>query len=287
MLIEVWTYITYNCSEHAELLHKSLEYFKSGKHELRYRAIESIGCDYWPKQWKHVEKTSDYNNTSVTHAVAMHCALTYIQKSEEVKFVIFIDADMCVLMQDWDDIVIKNLCKFEAWGCGYPVCGYKNYHYQGFPSPHFFCFHTGVMDKVRFNFMPLPLEYEGNKNAVRIRFSSSKEASIYGKKEMDRIKCDTGWLTPKLFKDAKLKYSALDMLFSGDKLAKLPWKDKEQNRQAVNYWRTYMNEWLYNGKLFATHKKNTKRGTLQEDNIAKVWKQRVDLYTQKEFGMVL
>ncbi len=286
-MIEVWTYITYNCSEHAELLHKSMEHFKSGKNEIRYKAIESIGCDYWPKQWKHVEKTSDYNNTSVTHAVAMHCALTYIQKSEESKYIIFIDADMCVLLQDWDKIVLKSLKTVHAWGAGYPTHGYKNYHYQGFPSPHMICFHTDVMDKVRFNFMPLPLEFEGNKNAVRIRFPSDKEASIYGKKQDDKIKCDTGWLMPRLFRDAKLKYGAMDMLFSGDKLRKLPFKNKEQERQAVGFWRTYMNEWCYSGKLFATHKKNTKRGTLKEDNIAKVWKHRIDLYTKREFGMVL
>jgi hypothetical protein len=286
-MIEVWTFLYYNCGEYAELLRKSLEYFKSGDHDIRYKAIESISVDFWPKGWQHVGKTSDYTNGSVSHAVALHSALSYIEREEGDKHIVFIDADICMLYKGWDKVVVNKLEKYAAFGLGYPKEGYRNYHYYNFPSPHMFCFHTRLLRKIRLNFMPLTLDYQNNINVKRIRIRNDKESKLFNRKLKEKIKCDTGWLMPEIFEGAGLKTKALDMLYNHQKGIKLPWESYVQQHRAANKWARFMSEWHYLGKLFATHKKETKRGTLATDNIALVWKQRIDMYTIKEYGMIL
>ena len=124
-MIDVFTFITRNCSKHAELLHSSLEFFKSHDIEINYKAIESIKAEYWPKQWEFIEKTGNYNHGSISHAVAIHTALRHV-KSE---YCLLIDADICILHKNWDKIIIDESNKYDAFGLGYAKIGYNNYHF--------------------------------------------------------------------------------------------------------------------------------------------------------------
>ena len=135
--------------------------------------------------------------------------------------------------------------------------------------------------------MPLPLDHKGNKNALRIKIRNREESKLFGRDKGERIKCDTGWLLPQMFRDLGLKTKTLDMVYNYMPKAVLPWEDSTQKLHAKLHWPKYMSEWLYKKKLFATHKKDTSRGTLLTDNIAQVWKKRIDIYTQREFGVKL
>ncbi len=281
--IDVFTTITYNTSEHAELLHKSLEKFKTGNYDINYKAVESKGYDYWPKQWKRIEKTGDYYSTSVSHAVAIHSAMRYAKSD----YIMFIDTDICMLKPNWDYIIIKILDKRDMFGCGFAKEGDKYYHYYKFPSPHLFCFKRELLDKVRLNFMPLPLDNNGHINAIRIKIRTDEESQLFNRKIGERIKCDTGWLLPKIFSDAGLTTKTLDMIYNNSSKTILPWYDYEIQHYTNKRYYKYMSEWHYKNKLFATHKKDTTRGTLLTDNIAQIWKRRIDMYTQKEYGFVL
>ena len=62
--------------------------------------------------------------------------------------------------------------------------------------------------------------------------------------------------------------------------AKLPYMS-ESHKEFCNKKNITMEEWHYNGKLFATHKKHSRHHTLYS-GWGLAWKQRVDLYLKME-----
>ena len=48
-----------------------------------------------------------------------------------------------------------------------------------------------------------------------------------------------------------------------------------------------MAEWHYEGKLFGTHKQAGTNHSLTKSNWGRAWKNRIDLYTQEKYDIIL
>lgn len=161
--IDLITFITHGCSEYAELLYKSCERFKSGKHTINYRAVETNGgAGKWPDMFQKMATTEATGHGFVNHALGIHKALEL--SKADIK--IIIDSDICMLYQNWDRNIAKELEFVDIFGGGYS--NYRTAKYYSFPAAHFICFKSLP---VKLNFMPIPKD----DNVERVDIDSEKK----------------------------------------------------------------------------------------------------------------
>lgn len=271
--IDVITFITNKCSDYAELLYKSCEKFKSGNHSINYLAVETNGgSDEWPEMWKKIAMTEDYGHGSMNHAIAVHKA---IELSESVITVI-VDCDICFLYKNWDGIITKELDSNDIFGGGYS--DYRTAKFYNFPSPHLICF-GNLPDTL--DFMPLPKDG----NVERIDIKTASQCALYGKSIGEQVKCDTGWKNVEICKKAGIKSFTMPMIYNFQNNI-LPYEDKSQKRIVQNF-PMQQSEWHYNNKLYATHKQKATLSGHGLNGSGNIWKERIDMYTQKEYGFIL
>ena len=281
--INVYTFFSAGYTEYANFLHKSLKRFESGDNYVDYGAVESIKWDNWPKGWFWCGKTKKGDCASKSHINAIDFVLGRIPKNNEI-YNVFIDVDMCVLYKGWDNVIVKELDKVDCWGGGY------NNHTQkirGFPSPHLLCFKSELLKKIYPDFSMR--KGKSIKSCERRRVKPGEE-NIYGRTVGANIKCDTGWYLPMQFHKAGLTWSAMEMLYSKFSNVLLPFKDQKQKEDCEKDNSFYQqSEWHYNNKLFAAHKKTYILAPAHRFNAkyGKIWRERIDMYTEKEFGFVL
>jgi len=281
MNLIVYTFITYNCSEYAEYLHKSLELFKSGNNDITYYGIASIGTNYWPKQWMYAGGTNAGSCGSESHIKAIDIAK--IHCSSKDSYIVFVDTDMCILHPGWDDAIVRELQAVDVWGGGYNI---KTQKPNGFPSPHLFCFHSSLVDKVNLDFS---MEDDPKTKSCKRHFIKPGEEYIYGRPVGAKVKCDTGWKLPMIFHKAGLKWGVMDMMYSKFHKTLLPFGSDNDRTLCEEKHFYQMAEWQYNKKLFATHKKTYMfaHGHKFGEVFGRLWRSRIDLYTHKEFGFYL
>ncbi len=272
--IDVFTFLTRNSADYAELLYNSMEKLKSGNNNIHYKCVESIGCESLPVNWEIVDKIKvDQEHNCKNHAVAMHTALNYVESAVSI----FIDADMCILYKDWDDIVLNELNKTPVWGTAF---GDKSRQYHKFPNVFFFCFKKSLLKFVDFDFYPDITP--GGESPVRKTIEYDYEAKVYNKKVGEQVKCDTGYRLPMIAYANNIKSGYMERVLGGDRNSQLPYRDDKQ--KAICFEKCeHMAEWHYKRKLFITHKQASRNHPLN-GKWGKIWKDRIDLYTQKEYG---
>lgn len=268
MNIDFFTFIGPNSADYAEYLKYTCELFISGKHKVNWKCIESVGAERLPKGFKRVAKAPNVHHNSLNHGTAMNTALKYIKSD----YVVFIDADMAILYQDWDDIIVKELNRNDCFGAayGHPI------KYKNFPTIFLFAFRSYVLKNIHLDFRPVISK--GTRTVSRIALN--QDAKYFGMKPGEKLKRDTGWMLPLQFKKAGyVKSKAMPMILMFSKKAQLPFEN-EEHKQFCRKKPEHMCEWHYNRKIFASHKQASRVHCLN-GKYGQAWKKRIDLYIVK------
>lgn len=269
MKIDFFTFLGSNSAAYAEFLKYTCEKFMSGKHEINWKCIESIGCDRIPDGYKLVAKAGDMHHNSLTHSIGINMAQEYV----EHEYVVFIDADMAILHKNWDDIIVNELDNYDCFGSSY-AHGSK---YANFPNVYLFTFAAHILDKIKLDFRPKIVK---GKDSVSRHILNKEEAKHCGMKTGSSIKCDTGWKLPIIVKGAGFTGKAMPMYSMTSKESQLPFGNEKHKKICLEK-PSHMSEWHYNGKLFATHKQASRNHPI-DTGWGLVWKKRIDLYIKKE-----
>lgn len=272
MNIDVFTFIARNTADYAEYLKHTAERFMSGKHYIYWKCIESVNVDRLPEGYDCVAKAKDMKHNSMNHAAALNLAQDYVEHD----YVVFIDVDMAILYNNWDDVVVEELNKYDCFGGSY---GHGS-KYRNFPTVYFFTFRSYMLDKIKLDFSP---KLAGNKESpCKYRIKNQIQADFFEMNVGDTIKCDTGWQLPLLVKGAGFKGSSMPMILMNSKHRLLPFVS-DKNRKFCLQKPSHMCEWHYEKKLFATHKQACRNHALAGE-WGQAWKKRIDLYMEKENG---
>ena len=265
MNIDFITFIGPNSADYAEYLKYTCETFVSGKHNIHWKAMESVGVDRMPKGYQYLFKAPDTKHNSLNHGTAMNMALDYIEHD----YVVFIDADMAIVHKNWDDIIVNELNQNDCFGVSYS----HSKKYRDFPTVYLFAFRSHILDKVKLNFRPRIKK--GVDSPVRYKINKS-EAKMFGMKPGAIIKCDTGWELPLIVKGGGFTSKSIPMVIQTSKKAQLPFENDKHKKLCMQK-PGHMYEWHYNGKVFTTHKQASRVHPLNEI-WGQAWKQKIDLY---------
>lgn len=266
MKIDLFTFLGPNAADYAEFLKYTCEKFLSGKHEISWKCIKSVGCDRIPRGYKLIAEAEDMGHVSMNHARALNLAQNYIKN----EYVIFIDADMAILYKNWDQIIINELNKCDCFGGAF---GNRLRKYRNFPSVYLFAFRSHILNKVKLDFLPELLE---NKKHIATYILNKEEASYFGMKPGKSIHCDTGWRIPFAIKKAGLTFNVMSAVYITSKEIQLSFENAQQEELCMHYPK-HMSEWHYNGKLFASHKHASGAHSLNSE-WGNVWRRRIELY---------
>lgn len=272
MNIDFITFIGPNSADYADYLKYTCETFLSGKHNINWMCVESVGADRLPKGYKCVTKAGDTGHNSLNHGTAMNLALTYI----ESEYVVFIDADMAIVYKNWDEVVVNELEVFDCFGVSYS----HSKKYRDFPTVYLFAFRSDILGKAKLDFTPKVKK--GVDSPVRYKINKD-EAKMFGMKKGAIIKCDTGWKLPLIVKGAGFSSKSMPMVMMTSKKAQLPFEN-DKHRKLCMQKPGHMYEWHYNGKVFTTHKQASRVHPLKE-TWGDAWKRRIDLYIKTKKGI--
>jgi hypothetical protein len=249
-----------------------------------------MNAERLPKGYKCVAKAGDADHNSKKHAVALHKALNYI----EHEYVVFIDSDVAVVYNGWDEVVINELNKADCFGGAYSCEAndmFNKTRYKKFPTVNFFAFKKNLLDKVKLDFFPFREKTDVFRNkdcfvgigkshfkdeVFAYNIFGNKESRVFGIAKGDEFRCDTGWRLPMIFYDNNLSCSYMPMYLMTSEKSQLPFTDDKNKRLCLKK-EFCMNEWHYNGKLFATHKKHGRSDPI-DGKFGKAWVDRIKLY---------
>jgi hypothetical protein len=268
MDIDFITFIGPNSADYAEYLKYTCEVFLSGKHKINWKCVESVGAERVPNGYNCVTKSEDTGHNSLNHGTAMNRALEFI----EAEYVVFIDVDMAIVHQDWDDIIVRELNEVDCFGVGYS----HSKKYKNFPTIYLFAFRSYILDKVKLDFRPMV--DRGVDSPIRYKIPAC-EAKLFDMKKGSVIKCDTGWRLPLIIKGAGFTSRTMSMIMMTSKKAQLPFED-EKHKQLCLQKPGHMYEWHYKGKVFTSHKQASRVHPLKE-KWGDAWKRRIDLYIKE------
>jgi len=271
MDIDFITFIGPNSADYAEYLKYTCEVFKSGKHNINWKCVNSVGADRTPTGYECVANSGDFGHNSLNHGEAINKSLEYV----EAEYIVLIDVDMAIVHQDWDDIIVNELNNVDCFGVGYS----HSKKYRNFPTVYLFSFRSYILDKVKLDFRPMVAR--GVDSPVRYKLPAA-EAKLFGMKRGAVIKCDTGWRLPLIVKGAGFTGKAMPMVMMTSKKAQLPFENEKHKRLCMQK-PGHMYEWHYNGKVFTTHKQASRVHPLKE-TWGNAWKRRIDLYIKRVKG---
>jgi len=281
--IDIITYV-HKTEDYANLMRRSCEIFASKENTFHWKCIKS-NIDQKPiKDWEtiNVSNSEEYGlRGSTCHAIALNKALTYAKSD----YIIVADADIAILYPEWDKQVIHILHDIGIQFYGFePPCESRRGN-QSFPCVFFMAFKRKILDDLQLDFKP---DVDENEKCKRYQIDTPEKSHIFNKHIGDSVKCDTGWKIPIIAK----KYSSAVIPYMGQRITSnisytriLPYKNKEQERICMQN-PTHMAEWHLKNKLFGTHKQAARVHPLNK-GTGKIWKDRIDVYTQKEFGVIL
>jgi len=275
MNIDFITFVSGDVADYANFLRKTASTFMSGKNTINWKYVESVGLTEEPEGYLKVAKTGNANHSSFNHSLALNEAANHI----DADYVMYVDADIAILCQDWDEIIIKELNKVDCFGFGF---GRDNPRHSNFPGVFLFAFKASMLDKLILDFRP-KLRDKNTESVYRYSLIDPKEAGYMGKKVGEIIKCDTGWQIPNIVGEAGCTWKALSCVLGKDKRHKLPFKDSSQKQFCLQK-PEHMCEWHYNGELFGTHKQACRNHRLNSE-WGRTWVNRINLYTKNRYNI--
>jgi hypothetical protein len=267
----VYTFISKNSAYYAEKLHQRCEELKSSRYNIIYKCIRTINNPQYketeriPEGWEHIADVEAHQlSSSFSHSLCIKRAVQDVEKGLQ-RFILFCDADICVLYQDWDKEVINRLIRNDLFGWESKF---------GFPAVFFFAFNKDILNKVSFDFTPRL--YPGLERTKRIIVRNQRLCKIYNKKIGDSIKCDTGWRIPEHIYKGSLKYACANRVLSSSEKAKLPFKDIDQKNFCLSK-KDHMAEWHLDNQLFGTHLQASRSHGIDSE-WGKAWMERISMY---------
>ena len=273
MKIDIITFLCSNSVPYAEFLKETMDRFASGKHKLAYKCVQHFDEKDTPKGWEVVCTSKDYGQNSLNHAMAIHQSFDYIESD----IVVFVDVDMAILYQDWDDIVVDNVMGHGFFGTGWGVD--EKDKYQGFPNVFFFCTKKEAVDQGLLDFRPKVIK--GTEKVAKSKIVDPEIARHMGVPVGVTIKCDTGWLLPLAPKKAGYTSHTMPRYIYGQGV-KLPYLNSKQKKKCKQK-PAHMAEWHYNKELFITHKQASRNHPL-DGEWGSIWKERIEEYIRRENG---
>ena len=276
MSIDVFTFIVGGSADYAQYLKHTATRTMSGKHKINWRCVESLDVTKLPKGFECVGKSGGgpEDHSSMKHAFAIEEALKHI----EAEYVLLVDADVAILYKGWDDVLVEKLNEYDCFGGGHAYrkkCKISKSRYQGFPKTNFFSFRSDILKRVKLNFRPFNNDkFSGT--------TDEKTSKIFGIKNGSPITYDIGWRLPLIFYNNKLTSYTMPCYYQESEKIKLPYIDEEHEFFCKKKPRT-MEEWHYEGELFAAHKKLARYQSHNlNEKLGLAWKKRVDLYLKEE-----
>jgi len=274
MKIDLFTFLGPNSTDYAEFLKYTCDKFTSKKHKVNWKCIETEGNNRIPEGYKLVAKSNNVNHDSMNHAEGLNLAQKYIESD----YVIFIDADMAILHQNWDDIIINELNKYDCFGAAFPN-GLRKY--RNFPSVYLFAFRSHILNKVKLDFSP---KYNAWQRSVCNYPVGKEEAELFGILPGKKLHTDTGWKIPSTIVNAGFTFNVMDAVYMASENSQLPFENNQQKEMCMECPR-HMTEWLYKGKLFTTHKHCSREMPITS-GLGKEWKRRIEMYIENKGELI-
>lgn len=279
-----------NGLEYASFQRKTLDAFASGKNTIRYKVFSSYqayNMNLSPDGYTCIGACQKWHpQPSMEHGIA----LTYGVKVLDAEYCIVIDADVAITYDKWDQIVVEKLTDFDFWGWE-PPHGYNRGAYD-FPVVFFCAFRKDVLNKSILDFRP-KLEESltpcRDQKVAKKKIDTVHEANAYNLPIGSTLKCDTGYMLPKIAHDAGLSHSTIPYVRQDYLDSLLPYKDESQKQLCLGakggrfVHRSHMSEWHYAGKVFGTHKQACRSHPIS-DGIGAAWKWRVQNYCRNTWG---
>lgn len=267
MNIDFITFIGPNSADYADYLKYTCEKFISGKHDIKWKCIESIGAEKLPKGYECVAKAPNGHHNSMNHGIALNLALDYVESD----YVVFIDVDMAIVYPNWDDVIVNELNNYDCFGVSYN----DKIKYKNFPTVYLFAFRKDILKKCQPDFTP---DVKPGVDKPKRKQVTKEESKIFGIPEGGIIKCDTGWKLPYI-KRYGITSKSMPMVMMKSKKAQLPFEN-EEHRKLCYKKPAHQYEWHYNGKVFTTHKQASR--TQPIDGVwGDAWKRRIDFYIRR------
>lgn len=269
MIIDLFTFITGNSANYAEYLKYTAEKHLSGIHKINWKCVESLDVNRLPDGFECVCKTEgEGEHNSMKHALAIEGALNYI----DGEYILLADSDIAIVYPGWDDVLVQKLNEYDCFGGAYAdtKSRFSRNRYKKFPKPNFFSFKSKLLEKVELDFRPF-------RNGVwSEKLDSKKWSNIFGIPVDSEVSYDIGWKIPIIFNQNGLTSYAMRCYYQNNKRSKLPYLN-EEHRKFCHKKIATMEEWHYNGQLYACHKKHARYNDLT-GQWGSAWKTKVDLY---------
>ncbi len=257
-----------NSEPFAELSVKLFKHLESKKHTIRYRGI--IGGTKVKSEPKGVEVIDSVETQrgpgDVTHAAVLKCAMSHV----EADYTLLCDADIAVLRPEWDDICARETVDDVA-AIGFRI---PDQRCKVFPCVRFIFFDSKKLLECQPDFAP-KINFKGR--ARPIFGSPDEETTKLLKWTGGSMYLDTGWKMPAPF-HAK-GYRGIVMPFLHPKRHVIPPLNEAQRKRLHGRMLGH-EEYLWEGKIFAGHKGQVRRGF----NAGGLWESRMIAYAEENFG---
>jgi hypothetical protein len=250
MEIDFFTCLGRNSLRYANLIKEIDGKLASSNANIKWKAIESMGCDGYPDGYEMVDKmVEDSKQSSMNHGKTLNLIKTHIER----EYVIISDCDLVILYKEWDKVVEQNLRDVDLFGLSYHD---GDNRYNGKPSIFFLCFKSSLFDKFGgIDFRPIVR----NGKVDSKKLISKDEALLYGKKIGQIVNMETGDGILTYIRNNHLQYKCLSCVYQGSKESKLKIPMHGLHKAS-------MAEWHYNNELFAIHRKNSRNNGISDEN---------------------
>ncbi len=207
--IQVFTVLGKNGKMFANFLHTTMTRLSSGEHDLEFNCFMSSETNP-PKHWIALEYILKQKHTSLNHTVGLNRIQDYVNGD----FVIVTDADIALLVPNWDTFFIDSMNKVNIDIFG--IDHWRQIHthpvgYLKFPIVTFFVAKSHSYLRAQVDYRP---NLDGYQNRLGIgsqhyKISTPEDQYIFGRKIGTTIRLDSGWQMPYAYKKANLQGKTL------------------------------------------------------------------------------
>jgi len=285
--IDVIVVLGKGADEYANLLRKTGEYFKSGKHNINWLAVTTAKCRKVPKGFtKALDLEVSAYETGIVHSEGLMSGLA----TSTAPYTLFSDADVMILTHDWDDKLISKLT-VDVAVVGFEWGGeFEKECYQNFPCITFSLFKSDIAKKLNVDL------HQGTHRDPHLhtrQIKNKRLAEIFGRPTGKKFILETGWQLPYCYKRAGYQGHCLKKVCPFEKKAQIPWDEPDISKSDYPY-RTrkrwvarkignhIMHEFYLDDRLFATHLRRSRKYLLNT-KVGQMWTNNVKLYFKKKY----
>ncbi|MHA2281505.1 MAG: glycosyltransferase family A protein [Promethearchaeota archaeon] len=203
--IQIFTVLGKNGIMFANFLRKTILQLSSGDHEFSFNCFMSSEANP-PEHWEGLEYILKQEHTSLNHTTGLNRIIDYIDGD----YVIVTDADVALLIPQWENLLIRDMNRR-----GIDILGVDHWDhprgYRGFPIVTFFITKSSAFLKAQPDFRPslTPYRNQLGTGAKEITIRTAEEVYLFGRPKGKRLLQDSGWQLPICYKKASLRGEVL------------------------------------------------------------------------------